>query len=323
MAKLQRPEFVFMNGRLTKWDDAQLHIGCEAVVRGLNVFEGVKGYWQPDGTFGIVALRKHYHRLQRSARLLHIPFEHSYDQFERVIFSLVNELAEPTRDMWARATLFVTDGHWGEGTKSDLVITAYHQSKEPPGDVKLGVSTWRRSGDVALPARIKTSTNYQVARLARIEGRPRGWEDMVLLNPEGRVAEATAACVLMVRDQTVFTPPATDGALESITLDLIEQLARDEGIAFVRRSIDRTELLVADEIAMCGTLAELPIAIEIDGHQLDPAAPILRRLQKRFLDAARGTRPHPALEMVFTRPKHAKSEPPSEKRPQAPDAPGR
>ena len=94
----------------------------------------------------------------------------------------------------------MTDGHRGEGTAADLVVTAYHQSKQPPEPIAIGVSTWRRAADAALPCRIKTSTNYQVARLSKIEGCDRGYSEMILLNQDGRVAEALGSCVLIVRD---------------------------------------------------------------------------------------------------------------------------
>jgi branched-chain amino acid aminotransferase len=286
-----------MGGKLCPWDEAVLHVGCEAVTRGLNVFEGVKGYWQPDGRFGIVRLRQHYERLRRSARLLHIPFDHTYEEYTSAIFELVRALCEPERDMWARTTLYVTDGHWGENTVADLVIAAYHQDKVTPESIDLGVSTWRRSGDVSLPARIKTSTNYQVARLARIEGRSKRCQDMILLNEWGRVAEATGSCVLMVRDGSIYTPPATEGALESVTLDVVEALARSMGINFVRRPIDRTELLVADEIALCGTLAEVTLVRSIEGVPLTGGSPILGTLQDRYLQAVRGADPYPFVEL--------------------------
>ena len=77
MAQLQKPEFAYMGGALRRWEEAVLHVGCEGVNRSLNVFEGIKGYWQPNGQFGILQLKRHYERLCRSARLLHIPFDHS------------------------------------------------------------------------------------------------------------------------------------------------------------------------------------------------------------------------------------------------------
>ena len=294
---LQQPEYVYMGGGLRRWNEATLHIGCEAVTRGLSVFEGLKGYWQPYGPFGIVQLRQHYDRLRRSARLLHIPFDKSFEDYQRAIAQLADALLEPDRDMWFRTTLYAIEGHWGEGTAADLVITAYHQPKSVPEPIDLGISTWRRSSDASLPARIKASTNYQVARLARIEGRAHGCQDMVLLNDLGRVAEATGSCIVMVRDGAVYAPPATEGALESITLDIVEALARSMNVPFARRPVDRTELLVADEIALCGTLAELILVKSIEGLPLDPSAPLLRALQTRFFRAVRNIEPHPVVEL--------------------------
>jgi branched-chain amino acid aminotransferase len=295
--KLQEPQFVYMGGKLRPWSEAVLHIGCEAVIRGLNVFEGIKGYWQSDGSFGVLMLRRHYERLRRSARLLHIPCQWTYEEFESAIFELLGALVEPDKDMWIRTTLYVIEGHWGEGTAADLVLTAFHQEKDLPEAINLGVSSWQRSSDVSLPARIKTSTNYQVARLAKIEGRVQGCQDMILLNQWGRVAEATGSCVLVVRDNAVLTPPASEGALESITLDVVEALAQSLGIKFVRRPIDRTELLVADEIALCGTLSELTPVKSIEGLLLPEKSPLLTALQRRFFEAVRGIDPHPFVDI--------------------------
>ncbi len=297
MVQLQQPKFVYMGGKLRPWNEAVLHVGCEAVTRALNVFEGIKGYWQPDRRLGIVMVRQHYERLRRSARLLHIPFDWTYEAYQQAIFELIGALLEPDQDIWARTSLYAIEGHWGEGTVADLVITAYHQAKELPRPIHLGVSTWQRSSDLAMPARVKTSTNYQVGRLARIEGRQLGCQDMVLLNQWGRVAEATGSCVLMVREGTVYTPPATVGALESITIDAIESLSHSLGIKFVRRPIERTELLVAEEIGLAGTLAELTIVKSIEGLPLAERSPVLHALQARYMDAVRGVTPHPSVEM--------------------------
>jgi branched-chain amino acid aminotransferase len=297
MAKLQEPKFVFMSGGLKLWADATLHVGCEALTRNVNVFEGLKGYWQSTGNFGIVQLRKHYERLHRSARLLHIPFDTSLDQYRKAIAELAEALIEPDRDMWFRTTLYAVAGHWGEDTVADLVVTAYHLEQKAPEPIDLGVSTWRRSPDDSLPARIKTGSNYQVARLARIEGRSRGCQDMVLLNHFGRVAEATGSSLVMVRDGTIVTPPATEGALEGITLEVVEMLARSEKIPFERRPIDRTELLIADEIALCGTLAELVPVKSIDGMPLAPNSRILKSLQARYFRVARNLERLPGVEL--------------------------
>jgi len=286
--KLQEPEFVYMNGKLTRWEDATLHIGCEAVTRSLNVFEGLKGYWQEDGRFGIVFLRRHYERLLRSAKLLHLPCPWSYEEYESAIHELLGALLTKEQDMWVRVTLFGVEGHWGLDTRSDMVVTAYNQPKKWPEPIRMGISTWQRSNDSALPYRIKTSANYEVGRLARIEGASRGFQDMVLLNSFGRVSESTGSCVVMVRDGVLYTTPHTEGALESITLDFVEAISKFLGYEFIRRPIDRTELLVADEVALVGSLAELVPVEEIDGFQVNPEGEILSSLRKRFFATVRG-----------------------------------
>lgn len=176
--QLQRPEYAYMSGRVCPWEDAVLHVSSEAVLRSVNVYEGIKGYWQPDGTFALVQLRRHFERLCRSARLLHLPMPVTYEEFRRAIFELMSTMLTRERDMWVRANVFAVEGHWGLDTVADLVMTAFHQDRADPEPVEIGVSTWMRAPDLAQPARAKTTTNYQVARLARIEGRGRGYGEM-------------------------------------------------------------------------------------------------------------------------------------------------
>lgn len=302
MVQLQRPDWVYFRGRIRPWDEAVLHISTEAVTRGLNVFEGLKGYWDTDSeSFGIVAMPRHFARLERSAKLLHIPCPVNYREFEEACHGLVRVLYAKDRDMWIRATLFVVEGFWGEGTVADLVLTAYHQDKAPPKAVTVGVSTWQRSSDVTVPPRIKASTNYQVARLARIEGRRNGFSEMVLLNERGRVAEATGACILMVRDGRVVTPPASEGALESITVEIAGEICKSIGIEFVRRPIDRTELYIAEELSLAGTLAELTPVCQIDAYGMPAESPVLDAVRERFWSAVRGVQQHEAVDLSVIR----------------------
>jgi len=296
---LQKPEFAYFRGEVRPWEEATLHVSCEAVNRGLNVFEGLKGYWRADGTeFGLVELRRHYDRLTRSARLLHIPVPVSYEEFRSACSKLIRALYQPDKDMWVRATLFAIEGHWGEGTVADLYLTAYHQSKEPPAPVSIGVSTWQRCSDITMSPRIKTGTNYQVARLARIEGRKRGFSEMVLLNQFGRVAEATGACLLVVRDGCVITSPTYEGRLESITLEIVRRICESLAIPYIERPIDRTELHIADEIRLVGTLAELTPVRQVDEYELPPTSPLTDMIAEVFWAAVRGTSPHPAIELT-------------------------
>ena len=231
--------------------------------------------------------------------MLHIPVPVSYDEFESACHQLVLALYDPERDMWIRATLYVVEGHWGEGTVADLVLTAYHQDKNPPAAISVGVSSWQRSSDITLPPRIKTSANYQVARLARIEGRRHGYSEMILLNQWGRVAEATGACLLMVRDGQIITPPPTEGRLESITVQIVTRLCHSLGISLVERPIDRTELAIADELALAGTLAELVPICQLEGYEFPASAPVMDAVRDRSWRAVRSVEPHDAIELCY------------------------
>ncbi len=286
--QLQRPDNVYFDGRVRPWEEATLHVSSEAVVRGLNVFEGLKGYWQRDGGFALRTVRLHYERMCRSARLLHIPVEFDFERFGDACLAITQAELRPETDLYIRATLFVVAGHYGEGTVSDLVLTAYQQPREMPTPIDVGTSTWQRSPDVSMPARIKTSTNYQIARLARIEGRSRGFDDMLLLNQAGRVAEALSACLLLVRGGTVYTPPAYEGALESITLDIAEEIAHSMGVEFVRRPVERSELYIADELGITGTLAEITNVRSVDEVELPAQTPILTEIERRYRELVEG-----------------------------------
>jgi branched-chain amino acid aminotransferase len=298
---LQQPRYAYFQGDVRPWEEATLHVSCEAVNRGLNVYEGLKGYWQAnEEKFGIVEMARHFERLTRSAKLLHIPVPVTFEQFRDACVKLIRALYEPDKDMWIRATLFVVEGHWGEGTVSDLFLTAYHQSKQLPTPVAVGVSTWQRSTDISLSPRIKTSANYQVARLARIEGKKRGGlPEMILLNQFGRVAEATGACVVLVRDGCVITPPASEGRLESITLEVVRRICHSLAIPFIERPVERTELHIADEIRLVGTLAELTPVSRVDEYELPSTSPLTDLIAEHFWASVRGVTPHPDVELTF------------------------
>jgi branched-chain amino acid aminotransferase len=288
LSQLQKPPWALVNGQLVRYDDVQIHISAEALTRALSVFEGLKGYWSQSGeVFAVREPRRHFERLCRSAALLQIPIDFTYEEFLAGLRTLAERLLDPDRDLWFRPTLYVTQGHWGEGTRADLVVTAFSQQKDDPDPMRLGVSTWRRSPDVALPSRVKCSANYVVARLARIEARRLGYDDALLLNDFGRIAEATGACVLIADRSGIATPPTSECCLDSITVDVLERAALDLGLPFERRPIERSELLSAAECGLAGTISELTLVTEVDGFHYEQAG-ALSRLRQRYLELMRG-----------------------------------
>jgi branched-chain amino acid aminotransferase len=122
---------------------------------------------------------------------------------------------------------------------------------------------------------------------------------MILLNQYGRVAEATGACVLLVRDGCVITPPPFEGRLESITLEVVRKICHSLAIPFIERPVDRTELHIADEIRLVGTLAELAPVTAVDEYALPPTSPLTDLIAETFWAAVRGVSPHPAVELTF------------------------
>jgi branched-chain amino acid aminotransferase len=246
----------------------------------------------------LLAMRDHYERLTRSARLLYLPFDMSYDEFETACKVLVRNLMVPERHLWLRPTIFAVEGRWGEQTVTDVVIMCYHQDKTRLKPIDIGISTWQRPSDSALPARIKSAANYQIGRLARIEGMRQGYDKMILHNAAGRVSEASGYCSLMVRNGRLAAPPATEGYLESITVKIIEALCRKLEIPFEYRPIDRTELTVADELALVGTLMELSRVRNLESRSLPMRSPILDRISDEFWATVPGERPHPAATLT-------------------------
>ena len=122
---------------------------------------------------------------------------------------------------------------------------------------------------------------------------------MILLNEYGRVAESTVACVLLVRDGKVYTPPPAEGAMESITVAALTEIAAGLDIELAQRPIDRTELYVADELGLTGTLTEITLVRSLDDRPLPEETPILSGLLKRYRDAVTGVDPHPAVGLAM------------------------
>jgi len=298
LSQLQVPKWALVNGELVNYEDVRIHISAEALTRALSVFEGVKGYWNYSGdVFAVRSPRRHYDRLCRSASLFHIPIRFTYEEFVAGLSALAEQLLVPDRDLWFRPTLYVTQGHWGEGTAADLVVTAFTQQKNDPDPMRLGVSTWRRAADVALPTRVKSSANYVGARLARIEVHRLGYDDAVLLNDAGRVAEATGACILIADRNGIASPPTSEGCLDSITLNAMELVARDMGLTFERRPIERSEPLAADECGIAGTISELTLVEEVDGFRFGLSG-VLSQVRQRYIEIMRGEAVLPGIDLV-------------------------
>lgn len=295
------PRYAWLDGRVVPWHECVLHARSQGAFWGANVFEGIRGYWCPEQR-DILAYKvdQHLARLWQSMKSLHLRIDHTAEQLSQACAELV------------RANEFETDVHlcvvayFGMGPGMDPLahteetgvhITAVAMPPAPPGRrVDAKVSTWRRISDESMPPRIKTGANYHNSRLAQHEAVRDGYQTALLLNNRGTVAEAPGACVVMVRAGELVTPPGSSGVLEGITVNAIERLAGEElGMRLVRREIDRSELYVADELFLCGTLAELLPIRSVDRVEIGDGeiGSVTQTLQHAYRELVHGRAGHP------------------------------
>lgn len=288
---MSEPRFAWMNGAVIPWEDCVLHGRSQAAFWGANIFEGVRAYWDEEAlTFSIFRLAEHLDRLRASAKCMRmeLPYDDSALQAACIALLQANGLAADVH--------MVIVGYFGMGPDCDPMglidevgvhISALPMPRSPrfTHGTAICVSSWRRIGDDTMPPRIKTGANYHNSRLAHQEAVRNGYDTALFLNQRGHVAEAPGSCIVMVREGRLFTPPGTSGVLEGITLKTVAQIAEAElGLDMVRRDIDRTELYLADEAFLCGTLAEIQPVTSIDRIEIGCGVPgrLTRELQMLF-----------------------------------------
>ncbi|NLN83933.1 MAG: branched-chain-amino-acid transaminase [Firmicutes bacterium] len=240
---------------------------------GINVFEGIRAYYSSEkNDLYLFRLRDHIIRLFRSAEMLDLRFEKSMtcEFVENKIIELIR-LNNFKEDIYIRASLFLDDdGGWISNGPVSLLLSAFPKGRsyENMDGISCCVSSWRRINDGAFPPRIKAGPNYLNSRLALLEAKRNGFDYCVFLNDRQSVSEGPGACIFMVRDEILITPPLYASILESINRDSFLKIARNSlGLVVEEREIDRTELYIADEIFMAGTAIEIKPVCKID-HML-------------------------------------------------------
>jgi branched-chain amino acid aminotransferase len=275
---LVTPDVLWFNGAVTPWAEATVHIWSETAARGANVFEGIRAYWHEDTqTYHALALPEHLHRLRQSARLLRFPACPAADGLGQGMADLLSAL-NFREHAYLRPTVFLDDGR-GQGAGGTEVSTGaytvcFRAPRPTDPAIRCGVSTWRRPGDLTLSPRIKSGAGFLSLRLARIEATERGFDDVIMLNDRGTVAEATGANVFVVRAGVAITPPVTVGLLEGVTrARLLGLLPGEVGVPVAEREIGRSELYAADEVFLCSTLHEIQPVVEVDGFPIGDGEP--------------------------------------------------
>lgn len=291
-------KFVLLNGKIIPAEKAHVSILTHGFSYGTGCFEGIRGYWNPDTEdIYIFRLREHFERLFNSCRILNMKLAYTVDDLVTQTLDLVRRHSWQ-QNIYIRPMVYKADEVIG--VKLHDLRDDYYIVAQPMGDyisttgIKCGVSSWRRIDDNIIPARAKVTGGYLNSALAKTEAIFNGFDEAILLTQEGHVSEGSGENIFLVMGNELHTPSSTDNILLGITRDTIMQLASFELERKTReRSIDRTELYVADEIFLCGTGAQVAPVISVDHRPVGSGTigPVSQCVVDLYADVVRGRRP--------------------------------
>lgn len=282
----QDNRLIWLNGAIVHVNDAKINALSPTAQFGLNVFEGVRCYWN-EAHQALYAFRldDHLERLRTSAELLEIENPYTVGRLLRAFKEAVaaNKYKE---DIAVRLMLFADGfGTWSSHGPSGLFVAPVAKKRLSAEYQKEGlsckISTWERIHDKSMSPQIKCGANYINSRMAMLEAKKEGFDTAILLNNKGTVAEATGSCVFLVKDGVLITPMLSDSILKSITRDTVLQMAGELGIPLRERSVRPEELYGCDEAFLCGTSMEIKSVSNVDGHIISGVG-ITARLQAEY-----------------------------------------
>lgn len=288
--------YIWLNGEIVHLSDAKINVLSPTSQFGLNVFEGIRCYWNEENEqLYAFRLEDHYRRLKRSQRLLKMEDTYTINELKDALISVVRK-NDYREDIAVRQTLFIDGfGSWSSKGPVNMFVAPIPKGKTNAEYNKKGlqccISSWERINDNSLSPRIKCGANYINSRMAQIEALENGYDTTIFLNNHGGVAEGPGSCLFMVRDGVLITPSLTESVLESITRDTIITIARElMGLTVVERRIDRTELYMCDEAFLCGSAMEITPVYSVDKYGINGGEEgrITYQLHKLYLDLVTG-----------------------------------
>lgn len=292
-------EYAYIHGDFVPASQANVPIMTHALNYGTACFEGIRGYWNPDERqMYVFRMPEHYQRLTRSGRILMMDAGLSVEEQCSLTVRLL-QMNGYTTDTYIRPLLYKSSPVIGvrlHGLEDAFALFAvpFGAYVESEGAIRVRTVTWRRLDDNAAPARAKITGAYINAALAKTEAVLDGYDEAVVLTHDGHVSEGSAENIFAVIGGKLVTPPLTDNILAGITRSTLIQVAADElGVETVERSVDRTELYIADEVFLCGTGAQLLPVGEVDRRQVADGGvgPITGQLQSVYERIVRGYEP--------------------------------
>lgn len=284
---------IWFGDKLVRLNEAKINVLSPTAQFGLNVFEGVRCYWNEQRQkLYAFRLDDHLARLKNSQRMLGLEDRYTLKELRQAFVDTIkaNEFRE---DIAVRQTLFVDGfGSWSSRAPVNMFISPIPKRKTSPEYNKSGlhccISSWERINDRSLSPHIKCGANYINSRMAQLEALNNGYDTAVFLNDRGTVSEGPGSCLFMVKNGKLITPLLTDSILESITRDTIIRLARKElKLEVEERSVDRTELYFCDEAFLCGSAMEITPILSVDRHMIKNTR-ITEELHTLYLRTVRG-----------------------------------
>lgn len=288
--------YTYFQKKIVKTEDAKVSIMTNAIQYGTGVFGGMRGYYNKEkGFLSVFRMKDHFKRFLQSLRIVGVTFEFSQEDLEKITMDLIAK-NKPQSDTYFRPFAYAGSPNITPNLireePLDFALYMIPLGDYLPTDngVTAMVSSWRRVSDNAIPSRVKASGSYMNSALAKKEAMQHGYDDAIFLTENGHVAEGSAMNICIVRDGVLITPPKSDEILEGITRRTVLQLAEDQGVPVQERSIDRSELYVADEAFFCGTGAQVAWISQIDQRQIGTGkrGPISGKLQDLFFRVVRG-----------------------------------
>jgi len=294
MSMADRDGVIWMDGELVPWREAQVHVLTHSLHYGMGVFEGVRAYKAVEGT-AIFRLQEHTDRLFGSAHIMMMPAPFDKETINTAQITAVRE--NQLQSAYIRPMFFY--GAEGMGLRADnlkvhAVVAAWEWGAYLGADnmekgIRIKTSSYTRHHVNITMCKAKATGNYINSMLALNEALQSGYDEAMLLDDHGFVAEGSGENIFIVRDDVLYTPD-TSSALEGITRDTLMELARDQGLTVVEKRISRDEVYLADEAFFTGTAAEVTPIREVDNRAIGNGSrgPVTEQLQSLYFDVVHG-----------------------------------
>jgi branched-chain amino acid aminotransferase len=291
---IPKADFMWVDGKLVRWDDAQLPFLTHTFHYGLGVFEGIRAYKTTSGT-AVFRLKEHMKRLYESAHICAMEMPYSVDALCKATVELIQ--ANKQQSCYVRPVAYYGDEAMGLGAVNSVHVGiaafqwgAYLGDEALKSGIRAKISSFQRRAVNTIPVKGKITGAYVNSILAKREAQMAGYDEAIMLDANGYISEATGENIFMVKDGELITPPLGGAILAGITRDAIIRIARDMKMPVAEREFSRDMLYCADECFLTGTAAEVTPVREVDNRKIGAGTtgPMTRELQATFFRAARG-----------------------------------